>query len=139
MPSLIPQLARELRAQVEASLAPLGLTAQQGAVLMRVALGENAPHQLAVLVGTDTAGMTRLLDRLAAKGLVRRSPHPSDRRAQIVDVTDAGKELLPRVFPAFGQVGERLMAGLSADDQKLATQLLRRMLTNLHRDEGSDA
>ncbi|MEV4569930.1 MarR family transcriptional regulator [Nonomuraea sp. NPDC049419] len=135
---MIPQLARELRARVETSLAPLGLTAQQGAVLMRVALGENAPHQLAALVGTDTAGMTRLLDRLAAKGLIRRRPHPSDRRAQIVEITDQGKDLLPRVFPVFGQAGERLMAGFSADEQKLATELLRRMLTNLHR-EGRQA
>ncbi|WP_084961521.1 MarR family winged helix-turn-helix transcriptional regulator [Thermoactinospora rubra] len=131
VPSLIPKLARELRALLDAELAPLGLTTQQGAVLMRAALGENKPNQLAALVGTDTAGMTRLVDRLEAKGLVARVPNPADRRSVVIEPTEAGKALLPRVMPAFGKVGGRLLAGFSEEDRATATELLTRMLRNL--------
>ncbi|WP_308164742.1 MarR family winged helix-turn-helix transcriptional regulator [Nonomuraea sediminis] len=131
VPSLIPQLARELRAALEAELASLGITTQQGAVLMRAALGERAPAQLASLVGTDTAGMTRLLDRLEAKGLVTRGRHPEDRRAVVIEVTEEGRALLPRVFPIYGGVANRLLDGFTDEEQAQATDLLKRMLTNL--------
>lgn len=131
VPSLIPQIARELRTALEAELAALGLTTQQGAVLMRVALGENIQNQLAQLVGTDTAGMSRLVDRLEAKGLVTRERHPDDRRSTVVAVTEAGKELLPQVMPTFGRVGTRLLDGFSEEEKAQATALLIRMRDNL--------
>lgn len=131
VPSLIPQIARELRTALEAELAALGLTTQQGAVLMRVALGENIQNQLAQLVGTDTAGMSRLVDRLEAKGLVTRERHPDDRRSTVVAVTEAGRELLPQVMPTFGRVGTRLLDGFSEEEKAQATALLIRMRDNL--------
>ncbi len=134
MPSLIPQIAKELRTALESELAPLGLTTQQGAVLMRAALGERSPRQLAQLVGTDTAGMTRLIDRLVAKGLLARSAHPQDRRAVVVEPTEEGRALLPSVFPVFGRVGGRLLDGFSEEETAQATALLRRMLDNLSQD-----
>jgi DNA-binding MarR family transcriptional regulator len=42
--------------------------------------------------------MTRRLDRLEAIGLLRRLPHPSDRRALIVELTPEGLELADRVL-----------------------------------------
>jgi DNA-binding MarR family transcriptional regulator len=137
VPSLIPQIAKELRTALEAELSPLGITAQQGAVLMRAALGERSPRQLAYLVGTDTAGMTRLIDRLVAKGLLVRSAHPEDRRAVVVEPTEQGRALLPSVFPVFGRVGGQLLAGFSEEEQAQATALLARMLANLSGGEGA--
>ena len=70
---LIHQVSRELTNALERRLAPHGLTAQQAALLINAARGETSPKRLAPLLGTDTAGMTRLLDRLEAKGLVEAS------------------------------------------------------------------
>ncbi|WP_203137348.1 MarR family winged helix-turn-helix transcriptional regulator [Microbacterium sp. JZ31] len=50
---------------------------------MRVTPGAIAAH-----LGISTASTTKLLDRLAAAGHVRRLPHPSDRRSVIVEVED---------------------------------------------------
>ncbi|MFI6319690.1 MarR family winged helix-turn-helix transcriptional regulator [Nonomuraea sp. NPDC050556] len=130
-PSLIPQLARLLRTALEAELDELGLTTQQGAVLMRVALGENTQIQLAQLVGTDTAGMSRLVDRLVAKGLVTREANPDDRRSSVVVPTEAGKALLPWVMPLYGKVGARLLDGFTEEEKDQATALLLRMRENL--------
>jgi DNA-binding MarR family transcriptional regulator len=82
-------------------------------------------------LGTDTAGMTRLLDRLEDKNLVRRVRESSDRRSVRVELTDAGAALAPRLAPAFGMVTSRLFAGFSSDDLQTLTLMLGRMLDNL--------
>jgi DNA-binding MarR family transcriptional regulator len=57
--------------------------------------------------------LSRLLDRLAAAGLVERRPCPEDGRGQIVMITPAGRELQKRMWPAYRaaiarHVGEKL-------------------------------
>ncbi|MFF0311326.1 MarR family winged helix-turn-helix transcriptional regulator [Streptosporangium sp. NPDC004379] len=133
--SLVNQVGRELRAAVEARLAPFGVTAQQAALLLHAARGEAGPGRLAAELGTDTAGMTRLLDRLEVKGLVRRRRSPEDRRAVVVEVTAEGRELVPALAPVFGRVARRLLDGFSAEEVEHLTGLLGRMLANL--DAGS--
>jgi DNA-binding MarR family transcriptional regulator len=132
MEELIPCLARDLRAALDAELAPLGIIMPQGALILRIAQGEDSPGQLAGLLGTDTAGMTRLVDRLVAKGLVRRAPRPGDRRAVVVELTEAGRDLHPLVEPAFARVTARLTEGFSPVEVRAAADLLRRMIDNLH-------
>ncbi len=102
--SLLNQVGRELTTAVERLLAPLGLTAQQAAVVLHASGKPVPPGRLAELVGTDTAGMTRLLDRLADKDLIRRTRHPDDRRSLLVELTDAGRALVPRLPPIFGEL-----------------------------------
>jgi DNA-binding MarR family transcriptional regulator len=84
------------------------------------------------MLGTDTAGMTKLLDRLEDKGLLQRRPHPDDRRAIIIELTDHGRALLPRLPPIFGQVTSQLLAGFSTNEVNQLTAMLQRMLDNLH-------
>jgi DNA-binding MarR family transcriptional regulator len=129
--SLIHQVGRELRTAIESGLAPLGVTAQQGALLLQSARGETSPNRLAALLGTDTAGMTRLLDRLEAKGLIRRGKNPGDRRSIVVELTEQGGALVPRLAPVFGRVSFRLLAGFSEQEVHQVTGMLHRMIENL--------
>ena len=62
--SLLHQLARDVTTTLDRRLAPLGVTTQQAALLHNAASGGASPSQLMEAVGTDTAGMTKLLDRL---------------------------------------------------------------------------
>jgi DNA-binding MarR family transcriptional regulator len=66
--ALLHRTAKELNTALERSLAPMDVTAQQAALLLRLR-SEASPNRLAAALGTDTAGMTRLLDRLEDKGL----------------------------------------------------------------------
>jgi len=75
--------------------------------------------------------MTRLIDRLEAKSLVRRAPHPDDRRSVVIELTEAGRSLLPKLPPVFGRVTSRLLAGFSADEISVLTAMLQRMRQNL--------
>src|SRR5438105_9995913 len=85
--SVLSRVGREHTTVLDRRLAAFGLTAQQAAVLLGARKQPSSPSQLAETLGTDTAGMTRLLDRLEAKGLVRRRRHDQDRRAVLVELT----------------------------------------------------
>lgn len=128
--SLLHRTAKELTTELERSLAPYDVTAQQAALLLRLRT-ETGPSRLAAALGTDTAGMTRLLDRLEDKDLVRRVRDSSDRRSVRVELTDTGAALAPRLAPAFGMVTSRLFDGFSSDDLRALALMLRRMLDNL--------
>lgn len=129
--SLVSQVGRDLRAATEARLTPFDVTAQQAAVLLHAARHESSPNQLAAQLGTDTAGMTRLLDRLEAKGLILRRPRLGDRRSVVVELTGEGRELVPRLVPVFGHIAHGLLEGFSEEEVEQLVALLQRMLGNL--------
>ncbi len=128
---LLHQVASEFSAVLNREFGALGLTAQQAGLLLRSAPRPTSPNQLAPLIGTDTAGMTRLLDRLEVKGLVTRQRHPKDRRSVVIEVTDEGRVLVPQLPPIFGRVNAGLMAGFTDDEVHQVVNLLQRMLDNL--------
>ncbi|MPZ85318.1 MAG: MarR family transcriptional regulator [Actinophytocola sp.] len=129
--SLLNQVARELGTALERQLAPLEVTSQQAALLLNAARQQASPNQLAAKLGTDAAGMTRLLDRLADKGLLVRRGNPDDRRSVVIELTGKGKALVPRLGPCFGRVTSRLLDGFTAEEIEQVTALLGRMLDNL--------
>ena len=51
--------------------------------------GPLAPTDLARLLGFTTGGVTTVLDRLERAGYIRRQPDPTDRRRQVVQITEA--------------------------------------------------
>ncbi len=63
-----------------------------------------SPRDIAQHLRISTASTTKLLDRLVDSGHVERLPHPSDRRARVVALTDGARSSFFRVF------GERLRA-----------------------------
>jgi DNA-binding MarR family transcriptional regulator len=136
--SLLHQVGRELATALERGLVPCGVTAQQAALLLHAGRQDSGPSQLMALLGTDTAGMTKLLDRLQDKGLLQRRPHPHDRRAVIIELTEQGRSLIPRLPPIFGRVTSQLLDGFTTDEVSQLTTMLQRMLDNL-RATGTDA
>lgn len=114
--SLIIQLARNLRTVLDQRFAAMGLTSQQAGLLIHVYTGIDSPTRLAALLGTDTAGITRLVDRLADKGLIVRRQSPDDRRAITIQLTESGREAIPRLPTVFETVGAQMMGGLPASD-----------------------
>jgi DNA-binding MarR family transcriptional regulator len=129
--SLLHQVTRDSTTQLDRRFASLGVTTQQAALLVNASSGVTSPSQLMAAVGTDTAGMTRLLDRLEAKEFLRRSPNPDDRRSVLVEPTERGLALVPDLTPVFGEMARQLFAGFSDDEIADFTSFLRRMRENL--------
>lgn len=131
------RLARDLRTVIDRELAEYGITTQQAALLlMATRHGGHGVRRLADPLGTDTAGLTRLVDRLEAKGLIAREPSPSDRRAVVLELTPAGRELLPELIAAFKRAHHRLLQGVDASQLDAFLATLHRLRQNLH--EGAE-
>jgi len=76
-----------------------------------------SPHDLARHLRISTASTSKLLDRLAASGHVERRPHPHDRRARIVVLTDESRQAF------FTHFGARLQAMRAVADGYTDTEL----------------
>jgi len=125
-------VARDLRTVLDRDLARYGLRAQQAAVLLRCCRLPGAkPSQLAVAVGTDTAGITGLIDQLEKRGLVERRTDPADRRAVQVEPTPAGRALVAPLREVFTAANEILLAGFSSSEISALAGLLGRLRVNL--------
>jgi MarR family transcriptional regulator, 2-MHQ and catechol-resistance regulon repressor len=112
--------------QVDADIARHGLTTTEFGIL------EVLRHKGPLLLGeiqrkvlVTSGGITYLVDRLVAKGLVRRELSPDDRRARFAVLTPEGTQLIDRIFPEHARCVARAMNGLDADEQKAAAALLR--------------
>ena len=74
-------------------------------LIMREQRGESvSPHDVAGHLKISTASTTKLLDRLTASGHVERRPHPSDRRARVIVLTEESRRAFFRHF------GDRLQS-----------------------------
>ena len=74
-----------------------------------------------------SGGITYLVDRLVARGLVTREPSPQDRRARYAVLTPAGEALIARTFPEHAAFLTQTMQALTAREQADATLLLRKL------------
>ena len=72
--------------------------------------------------------MTNRVDRLAARGLVERSPDPDDRRGVIVRLTPEGKATVDGAFGALLEAERALLDDLPARDRTRPASLLRTLL-----------
>lgn len=75
----------------------------------------------------SSGGATYLVDRLVTKGLVERRECEGDRRACYAALTPEGEALIARIFPAHAAAIERAVEGLTADEQRAAITLLRKL------------
>lgn len=75
--------------------------------------------------------VTGLLDTLERENLLRRSPHPSDRRMLLVELTDEGRSLVERVRAELFPLQARMMASLSRPEKGTLVRLLRKLQAHL--------
>ena len=131
---LLIGVARELRTVVDRQVQPLGLTMQQAELIVWTHRQHGAtPTQLTELLLTDDAGVSRLVDRLEAKGLITRRVHGRDRRSRELRLTPSGRALATRLMRFAARGNEKLLAGLSPQETRQLRRLLLRLSDNLRR------
>ena len=88
--------------------------------------GAITQHALGKLVGIDPSSMVSTIDELEAKGLVERRPHPTDRRAHALYMTELGRRTLAQGRKLARTAQEELLAPLTAEErEQLHSMLLR--------------
>jgi DNA-binding MarR family transcriptional regulator len=121
-------------ARVEEVLKPFDLTFARYEVLMLLTFSRAGALPLSRLgdrLQVHPTSVTNVVDRLEAQGLVRRVPHPSDRRATLAELTGAGRDV---ARSATEELNARVFAdpGLGADGVDRLVDLL----TDLRRSAG---
>lgn len=110
----------------EEALAPLGLTIAQAHFLSCLyAQDQMLAKDLARELGVDAGTLTPMIDRLERMNLVRRCPHPEDRRATRICLTETAEALRERVEATCHAVNERLMSKFSTEDYERFLTLVR--------------
>ncbi len=94
---------------------------------------ELTPGALLQQTLVTSGAMTNRLDRLEDAGFVRRRPDPDDRRGVLVRLTPSGKRRADACLADLLERERQFLEMLSADDQSLLADLLRRMLVGLDR------
>lgn len=116
--------------RIEPLLARAGLTTTQLGVLEALLHKGTLSHrELGRKVLTSAGNMTDVVDKLQARGLVRRTAVPGDRRQVAVELTEAGRTLIEEVFPRHAADIAAAMSGLTAEELTQLDGLLRRLGT----------
>lgn len=117
--------------QLEQELAPFDISAQQSIVI--IMLSECIASTAAEVCKTlshDPGAMTRLLDKLESKGVVRRVRINGDRRKVRLELTPKGKALYPKIVDAQVNVFNRLLRGFTRAEAVQLEGMLMRLLEN---------
>lgn len=101
----------------------LGLSFARVRALRRLADEPQTLSALAALLAADPPYVTLIVDDLEKRGLVKRKPHPEDRRAKLVQLTAAGRAAAARA-DAILDAPPPALSGLSAKDQEELLRLV---------------
>ena len=125
-------LDRELAA--DKRLAGLEMSAAQYIIVANLAglEGAKSAADLCKVITYDAGAMTRMLDRLESKGLIRRSRSAHDRRLMNLELTEEGRAAYPRMREISMMVANRLLRGFTKSEARLLEGFLLRMLENAH-------
>jgi len=103
--------------EMDAALKDLDITGQQMGILLSLTHGAAAtPFELSKLLGIDTGLMTRMLDKLEAKGLLSRSRSLDDRRVVNLTLTEKGQEVAERIPEVAPTVLNQRLRNFSAEE-----------------------
>ncbi|KAF1682625.1 MarR family transcriptional regulator [Pseudoxanthomonas broegbernensis] len=109
----------------------MDITAAQFVVFNSIALGKGRTiGEFCRLLGYDSGAMTRLLDRIEKKGLIRRVANPEDRRSFLLELTPESRAVFPQAKKRVQAVFKRLLAGFDEKQAAALRQSLEQVLAN---------
>lgn len=119
---------------IERELQPLDITAAQFVVFNSIAKGRGSTiGDLCRVLGYDSGAMTRLLDRIEKKGLIRRLANPDDRRSYLIELTDESAVLVPKARRRVEKVFGDLLQGFQDGEAAALKASLEKILDNAAR------
>lgn len=132
--------ARAVEAYAGKSISQLEMCGSDFAVLEALLhKGPLAVNEIGKKILLTSGSMTVAVDRLESKGLVERRAHGTDRRARMVHLTEAGRELITRAFSDHAADMERLAsASLTGEERETLIRLLKRIGYEAARPAGAE-
>lgn len=129
--SLVHDVARSLTAAFDVHLKPLDLTRSQWRAIICVASAPGISQaELADRLSVGRMSVTVVVDKLQAKGYLRRVADEGDRRLNRVYLTPSAEALLPTIRDAGEKWLEELLSGVPIEDQRAVVSVLQRIKRN---------
>ncbi len=128
---LVTGVRNAIWTSIEKALQPMDITAAQFVVFNSIARGKGRTiGDLCRLLGYDSGAMTRLLDRIEKKGLLRRVANPDDRRSYLVELTETSTLLVPKARRLVDKVFTALLQDFSDREATALKASLEKILQN---------
>ena len=129
---LVNRVRTELLSAIDRELEPFDVTSAQYIIMAHLVYGMgDSPSGLCKGIAYDPGAMTRMIDRLEAKKLLRRARSEEDRRAIRLELTDEGKEVFPKMRVKVVGVLNHLLRDFTKSEVRQLEGLLQRMLDNI--------
>ena len=125
---LLARAGHHVGSTLAEALAKIGTTPRELSVLAAAAPVPRPQLGLALAVGLDKTTMVATVDALERRGLVRRDPHPDDRRIRLVAVTADGKHLLMEATAVADEVQDWVLSRVPEEDRDRLVPLLRALV-----------
>lgn len=129
---MLVQLGFEVARRFGTLMGGLGLEPRHFAVLRTLGLAEGrAQSEVADLVHIPPSSLVALIDHFEGRGLVERRPHPRDRRAHALHLTDEGRTVLARATELAMGLEGTLCEGFDPEQRQELLAVLRQLVANL--------
>lgn len=125
-------LLRALDGSRQRSAASIGVNVTELRVLSRIAeAGHVIPSQLADGMAMTSGAITAISDSLVKAGFVERTAHPTDRRRNLLSLTEEGNATMDRLYQGFTETLSRSVANYSDEQQSIMATMLIAMASSL--------
>jgi MarR family transcriptional regulator for hemolysin len=121
---LLSRASHGLTIEFTAALEQLGISPRAHSVLFTAMTGEFTQTEIAKMVGLDKTTMVVTVDELERAGLAERRPSSTDRRARVVEVTNAGVRLVCEADEVLEGVRNDVLSVLEPDDRHVFLRAL---------------
>lgn len=106
-----------------------GVTVAEWVVMRKLyGQGEVAPSRLAERLGLTRGAISKLADRLLAKGLIARRDHEADARAHLLALSDAGSALIPRLSALADQNDAEFFDHLTQAERETVERVMKKIV-----------
>src|SRR5437764_158332 len=122
----IMRVQQIIQSAVDGALRPHGLTFARYEALVLLCFSQRGSLPMRVMgdrLQLHPTSVTNIVDRLEQDGLVQRTPHPTDRRTTLVEITDDGRDLMKKATEAVTEIDFGLR-GVTERQTRLLPELL---------------
>lgn len=129
------KLSNAVSSAFAARLAVLGVSVPQWVVLRTLDDHESLPlKEIVSRVEVDQGSLSRMVDRLIARGWVQRVTDSADRRAVAISLTKDGRRLVPRLAAEADRNEEAFFSGISQTERAKFLHTIQDLLAHHHSD-----
>lgn len=132
---LINHIARLFAKELQHRIQPLGIVTGQFPILLELWEGDGlTQRELLEKLDIEQATLANTLTRMQRDGLIKRTKHPTDARAQLIWLTDKASKIKDEAYQSAAQINMEALSVLSKKDQALFMEFMCRVIAGMRSD-----